>query len=234
MAKKYQLIIPALAMAFLLCGAGYNLAVLKTTVEDRLIDCIKKYAPAGSQITVNVEDVNQLGPMADADDITAQTGDVINAVMTGVISGLKSGKKIEKTVKFKVEEICTVLAVSRTLQAGAMIDVKDITYLKKNIAGLNFKPFMEDNGTITGKRTARAIQAGKIISPADLEVKSDVIPGQQIRILCVNDNMKIETSGRAEEKGSIGDIIKVTNATSKKLIYAKIVSADTVEIGGAQ
>jgi flagella basal body P-ring formation protein FlgA len=232
MEKKYLLAAAALLFPVIMIAAAQDMSVLKGEIEDSVAKQIKKYSPSMAVITVSVVGIESVSVLNGADNITAETGDEVRSVMKARVSGTKGGKTVAAAVMVKVESVCPVLAASRTIPSGALISKQDLIFMNRNIAALNFTPFVDDAGLAAGKRAARAIQSGKIISPADLEDVPAVVPGQHVTIICTDDMMKLETQGRAEEKGSVGDMIKVTNIASKKVIFARVLPGGSVEAGG--
>jgi flagella basal body P-ring formation protein FlgA len=232
MQKKYIMTLAVLVVPFFLRAGTGDQGALKGLIEERISNEIKKYTPPAATVNVTVLDIDKAAVMDGAENITASIGDNVKTEMKADLSGTKNGMTVTASVRVKVETICSVITAARTIPAGTEITKQDIYFMNRNTAGLNFRPFFEDSGVVQGKIAARAVQSGKIISQADLEDRPAVLPGQHVKIVCNDELMKLETQGRAEEKGAMGDIIKVTNIASKKVIFARVISADTVEAGG--
>ncbi len=209
------------------------LAVKGAVIDDiksAVADDIKKGAPKNA--AVNVCPAGPVAPaMAGAVSITAATADNLSRKMRYHITGYRDDKKIEADMQFLVEVICPVLAASRTLPPRSVITKTDLAFVNANIAAMNFVPFMDDGRGIIGERTANALQKARVIAPYDIEKAPVISPGALVTIICADENMRMESQGRAEEQGAVGDSIKVRNTSSKKLIMARVVSSSTVRTG---
>ncbi len=192
---------------------------------------IKKAAPKNAAISVEFVKPEALGIFAGAVSISAATSDNLSRKMSFRISGFMADKKVDINTQVLVEAVCPVIVASRTLSARSVIMKTDLAYEEKNVAAMNFIPFMGDGSGIVGERAANALQKGRVIAPFDIEKTPVISPGALVTIICTGENMRMESQGRAEEQGAVGDSIKVRNTSSKKLIMARVVSPSTVQTG---
>jgi flagella basal body P-ring formation protein FlgA len=58
-----------------------------------------------------------------------------------------------------------------------------------------------------------------------------VVSGQLVTIVAEKAGVRITVTGRAKSAGGIGDLIQVQNQVSNKQLSARVVDAETVEIG---
>jgi flagella basal body P-ring formation protein FlgA len=81
---------------------------------------------------------------------------------------------------------------------------------------------------VIGLAAKRRIRAGQTITPALVEQAMAVKRGQPVKIIASNDGIEASTSGEAMADGQPGDVIRVRNVRSGKLIEAKVIEAGVV------
>ncbi|MFN3533826.1 MAG: flagellar basal body P-ring formation chaperone FlgA [Desulfatiglandales bacterium] len=83
---------------------------------------------------------------------------------------------------------------------------------------------------VVGKTLKRSISYGEVFRANMLEFPTVVKKGQTVTILLENERLKITALGTAQESGSVGEVIKVANSDSKKILHARIVDKDIVRV----
>lgn len=83
---------------------------------------------------------------------------------------------------------------------------------------------------IEGMQASRFINAGQILTYADLKKESVVKRGQIVKVLAGTKEIEVSMSGQVEEMGAIGDIVKVRNVDSQKVFAAKVIDRGVVRI----
>ncbi len=83
---------------------------------------------------------------------------------------------------------------------------------------------------VVGKTLKRSISYGEVFRANMLEFPTAVKKGQTVTILLENERLKITALGTAQESGSVGEVIKVANSDSKKILHARIVDKDIVRV----
>ncbi len=116
-----------------------------------------------------------------------------------------------------------VICAARPLNIGDTISPEDITYRKKNLAYLPFKVWNGEGGPW---RVKRPIGIGQVIYQKDLEPKPLVLKNQKILLIYESKFISLKVPAKALEDGTLGDLIKVMNLQSKKIVIAKIIDKD--------
>ncbi len=136
-------------------------------------------------------------------------------------------KRISLPVTVKVKYFLMIPYAKRDIPKGKKIEPDDV-YLKKttvtNILRNTFK--LED---VIGKVAKRNIKKDSIIKDYLLSPDYMVLKGKSVKILYSNGFINIELMGLALENGSKGDIIKVKNISSNKVIKCKVVAPFVVK-----
>ncbi len=87
-----------------------------------------------------------------------------------------------------------------------------------------------DPEAVLGKRTTRAIGAQVPLSADSVELPPLVKRGDLVVIVAESNGLKITTRGQVKKKGRLGEQIPVVNLDSNKVIYARVLDANTVKV----
>lgn len=83
---------------------------------------------------------------------------------------------------------------------------------------------------LSGKMTTTIVQPNTILTEEIIETPPTVTRGSLIKLFIKANGFKIVTKGFAQQTGYTGEIIKVKNLDSKKILYGKIIDSDKVQI----
>ena len=89
---------------------------------------------------------------------------------------------------------------------------------------------IRDPEEVLGKRTKRAISAQTVLRPDLVEFPPVVKRGDVVVIVAETEGLKVTALGEVKKKGRIGERIPVINFDSRKVLYARVVDANTVKI----
>lgn len=130
-----------------------------------------------------------------------------------------NGWEVDVTVKPDI--YLPVIVAKNTLERGTVISPSDIELKKRNIsssrAGVITNP--DEVVGLTVKRRIRDLQP---ISPAQLEQPIMVERGQRVVMIAEQDGIEARTMGEAMKKGRKGDMIKVKNESSQRVVSAVV------------
>ncbi|UAA39470.1 flagellar basal body P-ring formation protein FlgA [Paraneptunicella aestuarii] len=125
-----------------------------------------------------------------------------------------------------VNEVQPVVVPNTALSPGSVLTADDLDVVqvdKKRLRGSTYTSVE----SLIGARLKRRSRPNQPITPNML---CFVCKGDSIVIMAEVSGMKIKTSGIAEQDGNIGDTILVKNRRSKKVIDAKVVSVNQVQV----
>jgi len=136
----------------------------------------------------------------------------------------------KKTVRVRIEVLMDVVVSAKSLYRNAMIDRSDVRLVKKwfsrlpsniissmdDVAGMKLRTNVKPNTEITGNMV-RSIPMVK--------------RGKPVKIIFEDGPMRITTIGLAEQDGMCGELIKVRNVSSKKVIYVRVMGNSLVRVG---
>ncbi len=103
-----------------------------------------------------------------------------------------------------------------------MLQTMDLTHLAADV--------ISDPEAVLGKRTKRAIAAQTPLRADNIELPPLVKRGDLVVIIAQSKGLKITTRGVVKRKGRLGDRIPVVNVDSKKVLYARVIDSNTVQV----
>ena len=140
---------------------------------------------------------------------------------------LDSGaKKASKNIK--VTWYQPVVYTTQNLPKDGMIDQKSLVMRIESVGMM--EEYIWDKAMMNHSSARNYIPAGNAIAASDVEQTDLVKRGASVKLVANVRGLGIEVHGIAMQRGGIGDIIKVKNLTSKKVLYGTVVGAGRVEI----
>ncbi len=122
-----------------------------------------------------------------------------------------------------------VLVAKQGIFRGTIIS-KQHLQLKKIDLSKAYYGFYTDSKQILGLQASRSIPTGSIISKLFLELPDIIKEGQEIFIQAKTQGINVQLKGKALNDGKLGQLIRVRNTASGKVIQAKVISSTKVEV----
>jgi flagella basal body P-ring formation protein FlgA len=132
-------------------------------------------------------------------------------------------------VTANIEVISNVVMTKRPLGRHKPITEDDIEIQKMDLAKLP-ADVITDPEVILGQRTRRAIGSKTVLRSSQVEFPPVLKRGDVVVIIAESAGFKISALGQAKKKGRLGERIPVVNFDSKKVLYARVVDANTVKV----
>jgi flagella basal body P-ring formation protein FlgA len=136
-------------------------------------------------------------------------------------------KKVRATAT--VEVWGPVVVTRKPLGRYKPIVEDDIVLQTMDLANLSSN-VLTDPAAVLGKRTKRAIGAQTPLRADSVELPPLVKRGDLVVIIAQSKGLKITTRGLVKKKGRLGDRIPVVNVDSKKVLYARVIDSNTVQV----
>jgi flagella basal body P-ring formation protein FlgA len=83
---------------------------------------------------------------------------------------------------------------------------------------------------LDGAVTRKTVNASIQIETGDVRQESFIRAGSTVTMVARSNGLGVEVKGIAMQRGGMGDIIRVKNLSSKKILKARIIGEDRVEI----
>lgn len=109
-----------------------------------------------------------------------------------------------------------ILAAATTLPAGTIISEQDLKRVESTRAG------MSDPAKVIGMQTRITIYEDRPIPPNALQKPKLVLRNQLVKVSFRSGAIHIEVEGRALGEGGAGDVVRIMNLGSKKIINARV------------
>lgn len=131
--------------------------------------------------------------------------------------------------QFKVHVFDRIAVAAHPILAGQVLTASDFRFEEQEV-GARGKSFLNDQGEIVGKMLSRSLSAGAPILRTMLKIPDILKAGSPVTLVSRVNGVEVKMDGIALEAGSEGKVIRVKNATSKKVLRGRIVDEFTVEI----
>lgn len=137
-------------------------------------------------------------------------------------------------VYFDVQLQGEVAVAKRRIEAGETLNADNLHADRRAINSRAAVPTYQE--CLAGQRAKRVLAPGQVLVRTDLDVataESPVLirPRDLLRIVTRVGAMQISTSGEALQEGKAGQIIRVRNTSSNRIIQARVVERGIVEVG---
>ena len=127
----------------------------------------------------------------------------------------KPGWKIHLPVRIAVFD--NVLVAATPLLKGQNIDPSVIAFKKHNIARLK-NGYYARNSSINLLQARRNLVRGSVLTPANLSPRLLVRLGQRVTLVLNYNGLEIKSTGKALQSASLGQVVKVRNIQSQKIV----------------
>jgi flagellar basal body P-ring formation protein FlgA len=135
----------------------------------------------------------------------------------------------QKTIKTRLEVSMNVVVSAKSLPRNIKIDRKDVKQVKRwfNRIPSNIISNLDD---VVGMKLRTRVKSNTRIKRNMVRTIPLVTRGKPVKIIFNNGLMSITTIGLSEQDGVRGDLIKVRNVSSKKVIYARVLDNSLVKM----
>lgn len=150
--------------------------------------------------------------------------------MVFLVKSFKGGSLLRtESVRARIEVLRDVVTAARSLPAGTVLTEGDIRTARRWVRRIHPQSLasMEE---AAGKRLTIQAASGTEILATMLKEIPLVRRGKMVKMVFDNGPMQIVTVGMSEEDGIAGNIIRVKNMTSNKVVYARVLSDSIVGI----
>ena len=138
----------------------------------------------------------------------------------------RAQRTISFTANVKVYDF--VLVANHDLRIEVPVTAADFRTAEVTIDGRN--EFVKDIAEVEGLVPHRFIRAGSPVTKSYFQQPIAVNSGQRVNIILNYKGIKVSAKGIVMARGRIGELVKVKNETSEKILTAKVIDAQTVEV----
>jgi flagella basal body P-ring formation protein FlgA len=132
-------------------------------------------------------------------------------------------------VVVNVETEASILVLRRALARRSPVAPDDVELQTRRLPGIE-SAFINDLGSLAGRRLRRALPAGTPLTAEELVPDVLVRRGQQVTLLASSGSIEIRAQGHALTEGGASDRIRVQNVNSLKVVEGVVENAGTVRV----
>lgn len=122
------------------------------------------------------------------------------------------------------------IAVTKSpLTKGQSIDTHSIIYRKKKITDLH-QGYFRKSDSLKRLQAKRNLSSNSILNTANVAPKLLVTSGQKVTIILKINGLQIKSTGLALQSASLGQLIKVRNTQSNKIVEGTVSSEGQVSV----
>lgn len=140
----------------------------------------------------------------------------------------RSGQK-KIWVKTYIEVLKPVVVTRRPMARNQVISADDISLEKRDLAKVPPGALMNVH-EVVGLRLKRTLGVGAVLRSAFVDKPLVVKRGDVVKLLIETISLKITALGRVDQRGGIGDTVRVINLDSKRRVYGQVVDSQTVRV----
>lgn len=134
-------------------------------------------------------------------------------------------------LRFRVHVYEAVVVTARSLPAGQLLRAEDLLQQKQDVSDLS-PGYLTDPLQAIGLEIKRTAGKGVVVTRAML-VKPLLVERQaQVYIVSQRGGVEIRTEGQALQDGREGELIRVKNLRSGRVVTGRVVDEETVEVSG--
>ena len=131
--------------------------------------------------------------------------------------------------QFKMHVFDRVAVAARPLTPGQPLTAADYRFEEQEV-GTKGAKFMGENDVLVGKVLSRSLSIGMPILRTMLKLPDIVQPGSPVTLISKQNGVAVKMEGVALEAGHEGEVIRVRNTASRKILRGRILDEFTVEI----
>ncbi len=122
-----------------------------------------------------------------------------------------------------------VVVLKRPVARHAVLSREDLAVERRSVTRVPQDAITSPEEAV-GLRTKFGLSAGQLLRRSVLEHPPLIRRNQPVRIVARTPYITVVAYGKAKEDGRLGEVIRVVNLASKREVYARVVSEDTVEV----
>lgn len=164
-------------------------------------------------------------------DVRAELPTTISYVsLTPVRAIIFVNGRAYRTISFSasVKVYDTVLVATRDLRVEQQVSEGDFRLTEVAVDGRN--EYVKEVSQVAGLVPHRFIRAGSPVTLSYFQQPIAVNPSQRVTIIVNYRGIKATAQGIVMTRGRIGDLVKVKNETSERILTARVIDAHTVEV----
>lgn len=122
-----------------------------------------------------------------------------------------------------------VVVTNHRLRRNTIISEDDLTLARRKVTGFAHQLIPSISAAV-GMKISKSLGGGAVLLSRYVQKQPLVLRGDMVTILVTSGRLKITAQGEAKTKGAEGDMVKVKNITSRRIISARVIDRGLVEV----
>jgi flagella basal body P-ring formation protein FlgA len=189
--------------------------------------------PTDTQIEIANRDLQMTVPADTAATIAIRdlNYDEAGKRFTAVVESPAEGPNpVRLAVSGHVYDVEDVPTLAHPMNRGDVIAARDLAFIHMRTDKVR-RDVILDADQIIGMAPRSTLRTGQTVSLADLQHPVVVARGALVSVVLRQGTMTLSIEGRANDPGSVGDIIRVTNTRSNQILPARVEGPNLVSVG---
>ncbi len=132
-------------------------------------------------------------------------------------------------VRVTIKLMREVAVAARPLVRGDILQRDDVRMVRKDVSRINGS-YLEDPTPLIGYELRQSVSANSLLYSRMLQAPKLVRRGDKITVLAVVGGLEVRVMGEALSDGGKGQMIRVRNLSSKRVVQGEVVSKGMVRI----
>lgn len=132
-------------------------------------------------------------------------------------------------VRLTIKLMREVAVAARPLVRGDVLQRDDVRMLRKDVSRISGS-YVEDPSSLIGYELRQSVAANSLLYSRMLQAPKLVRRGEKVTVLAVVSGLEVRVMGEALSDGGKGQMIRVRNLSSKRIIQGEVVSKGKVRI----
>ena len=207
---------------------------IKNAVEEFVVSQVESEIPANASLEIDVRWQNNIELDVDVDPVirvrksSSRQLRGPSVLRVGVDLDGETLRKMSVTADIRLH--LPVLVAPYSIKRGENIESTRFEMVKRDVTKLR-GVYYTDQNELVGMRMGRSLGAGEILTDLHVERIPIVKRGEIIRIISRGRVVQVAIDGTAMQDGGKGDLIRVKNVDSGKIVRGHVVESGLVEVG---
>ena len=123
-----------------------------------------------------------------------------------------------------------VVVANYPLPSHRLVKATDVRVERRDIGLLQHEP-LQDLALAVGRRTTRVLAMGDVVLADAVELPPLIQKGDVVTLMVESPGLLVTAKGIAQEKGRVGELVRVKNTASGREVLGKVESDKTVRVG---
>lgn len=189
---------------------------------------------------VSSEDYN-ITPVTGVQDVIIPAGTMMlsadvpygvryNTTTNVTVSISVNGQLFSKVaLNFNVKLYGQVVVVNRQVSFGEILTTDNVRYERLETGRLG-AGYFKDMNKVLGLAARRSLPPGMVVLDTNVNKPLLIKQGNMVNIVAYIGSMEVSATGQAMQDGSEGQLIRVKNINSNKIMSAKVLNESTVQV----